>query len=347
MPCPSNPITISQAVTGDMPLDQAIYVSAQDKIYGVRGQWVYQFNSISGALEATLRYAIDVTEMAWITSFGGNLYIGVQRVPYATFDNPVSLPTDNDIYKVALPAMNTSVKLGLNNHLNVVGSDMAYRSWCNLTNDGTYIYGRMQEQQIFRVDPTNIAGIQFDIGSPSLFADIDVIVFTHTYNGSPTPIICYTDPGGIDVWLKVFRTDNSHTSPDFTFPTTIDGLCYDSTHDVVYCTSGSHFLYKINVNEAFTVPPFLQNFSWNTYDTGRINNNAFRCKFVSQLGHPLIGKVLIPAWNDDTVLEWNTTTNNPSDMIVHSGFTAPWDVVITPSRAFAVQNGPVGLKLIV
>lgn len=44
-------ITAATPVGNDMPLDQAVYHSPTDKIYGIRGGWVHVYNATTGALE--------------------------------------------------------------------------------------------------------------------------------------------------------------------------------------------------------------------------------------------------------------------------------------------------------
>ena len=64
------------------------------------------------------------------------------------------------------------------------------------------------------------------------------------------------------------------------------------------------------------------------------------------MGNPYNGKVLIPAWDEDLVLVWNPNTDNVADMVIKSGFTAPFDIVHCPTASFAVQSGSTGLKII-
>lgn len=352
MSCQSLPLTLSPTGS-DMPLQQAIYSATQTKIYACRGPWVYSYNATTGALISSFRFSGNAVHGSSIVELGTNLYVGVGALTPSLgplgLSDPTPLP---QVFQIALPAMNAAFNLGMLPAASSSG-DMGLRAWEFLSKDAlgaNFLYGMVREASVWRVDPTNIPGLLFDFVSSQAFSPTYQFTFPHTISGTPTNIICMVNGWGATVWLSSFRADSSHVTggaPTDISGNPVGGGDYDSVHDKVYLTTGNEALFMLNVNEAFATPPFMQNFTYSTLHTARANSTAIRCKYVDGVGNPFFGKLLIAGRADDTVLVWNTATNNVADMVVKTGFTSPIDIVLTPTKAFAVQDSPVGLKEIV
>lgn len=320
-------------------MDQAVYEPITQKIFGVRGQWIFKFNSVTGALEGSLRFGTSIAGTSTIAAISGKLYIGVSWSPVVDYTASPVYPNE-DIYIVDAASFTASGKLGVASHLSP-GTDTAPFGWRTMVAAGSNLIGFYSDNagtSYFNVDPTNTPG------------------FTHTAAQGVTDI-AWDSANGVFWSVTSFDPDIWCYNPVFaSFQTcfdtngnlnTICGICYNSSNNRVYAVDGSPSFY--NFNATLAVPGF-SNFHVNTLGTGRINCNAFRIKSVNGLvSNPLNGKVLIPAWADDSVIVITPNAGNPllDTVSVKTGFTAPFDIVSTPTKNWAVQTGVTGLKEIV
>lgn len=320
-------------------IDQAIYHAGTDKIYGVKGQWVFKFNATTGALEASLKFAPDIGGVSSITSIGTKLYIGTT---YSGGDNVNSiLPYKlRDIYVVdtttfALPVSRFNFDSKLTVFFGARNVEQWAIGWRHLLTDGTKLFGDLDEGQIFRVDPTNLPG--------------------YAFQGFDCPPDMAYDPTNVVLWFtqpyspNVFAVDATNFANSCSdtggMSDAVNGICFCVAQNKAYFVQGDFNIGMISAAGHF---PGFTNFGFTLFNTGRINANPIHVKAVNNLvGNPLNGKVLIPAWDDDTVLVWNPATDNPADMGVKAGFTSPVDIVSTPTKNWAVQTGTTPLKEIV
>ncbi len=316
-------------------MDSAIYHSGTQKIFGVRGQWLFKCNAVTGVVEDALRFATDVNGVSSITSIGNFLYIGTS---YAVNSNDLTgvIPRpDVDIYVVNAAAFVVSSRLNFGNKNTLPADESFTCGWRSLVTDGTSIYGinigssSGAVQELFSVDPLNLAS--YNATNFSWGADLAC----DTVNG----VIWIADNVTPNLWAVSFDFLTTCNDTNGTLP--CNGICYNSAQNKVYGTKGDFGWIS---GSAVGVPG--ANFGVSTFSTGRINANPYRIKSVNGLGlNPLNGKVLIPCWADDTVVVVDPLTDTVA--AVKTGFTSPIDIVSTPTANFAVQSGITGLRAIV
>lgn len=317
-------------------MDQAIYESTQQKIFGVRGQWLFRFSPTTGSLEASLRFATSVSGFSTITTFGGKLYIGTSFTP----TNNLSLGApflNRDIYVVdaATFAVTGRFNLGNTPDYAFAGAEVYYygSGWHSLVNSGGKVLGSVGSGDIFTVDPTNIPGytrISFGAATDIAVDDVNGVIWVCN-QGSPNLYCIQTNP--LDF------ADCHDTNANLNG---ITGITYNLAQNKVYAVDGTFNL--LGFSAALAVPAF-SNFHVSNFNTGRINANPQRIKSVNnQAGNAHNGKVLIPTWSDDAVLIWNPATDTVES--VQTGFTSPTDIVVCPTTNWAVQSGTTGLKQI-
>lgn len=308
-------------------MDSAVYEASTQKIFGVRGQWLFQFNSVTGALENSLRFMTTVNGFSSITTFGGGLYIGVSWQPTINWQNVIYAP-DVDIYKVDAASFTVVGRLNLGGK-NTFGTTTEFAGFRYLTNNGAALFGTVQDGQLFNVDPTNVPG--------------------YTSTNVQTISDCAYDSHNNVLWVPVPKFPNIYCY-DTTFGSTcfdtngnlntICGICYNSAQNKVYAVDGTFAFYSFSA--ALAVPGFT-NFAVNSFNSGRINSTAFRIKSVNNLpSNPRNGKILMPTWADDSVLVIDPLTDTVTNVL--TGFTSPWDIVSTPSKNWAIQTGATALK---
>lgn len=320
-------------------MDAAIYESTSQKIFGVRGQWLFQFNSSTGVQEAALRISPSVIGRSSITAFGGKLYVGVTcspKVDSSAFPSSYNL---RDIFVVNAATFTLISSLGLYTKMGSVGFADAdlywHKGWDGLQNDGTNLIG-YADGKLFKVNPTNTA------------------TYTSQSAGGIPSDVCYdadhnvlweADPFSPNIWAfdaNNFLMDTYNSGSVSTFTA---GLTYLSSLQKVYFVDQSFNINYIDASNIVAQIAGSIQFAFTTKSTARINATSFRVKAVNGFpGNPYNNKILIPTWDDDAVLVWNPITDNIADMVTKTGFTSPFDIVSTPTKNFAVQTGVVGLK---
>lgn len=311
-----------------MPLEQAIYSSNLGKIYGIRGQWVYEYDT-SGALIRSGRWCDAIVFDSSICEIGGKLYMTTNLTD--SYDGVLGNYPNRDIWVLDLVNWPVATQAGFSTFI----ITQPESGWTQAVTDGTYLYAASTDGGIIKWNPTLAVGTHINVSyfSYRVNLDVDAVnnLIIHSSNEEGNTALHTTD--------FVF---NSHDVLPYTQLSTGVSFCALTTK--AYSVQGNFTLTKHNINEALlTLPGFLDNYTWVQYNTGRINCTARRVRCCNVPGNPYYGKVLIPAWKDDTVLVWDSATDLVGNMVVKSGFTAPIDVVYTPTKAFAVQNSPVGL----
>lgn len=320
-----------------MPLDQAIYSASNNKIYGVRGQYIYQFNASTAALENTLRF-IDAGLFceASVVKVGTFLYASIWRSILDPNPSPFGI---SDMYKIDL-GLTTSTALGI--ALSITGSGLGFG---NLITDGTYIMGATGYQQKitpkgrFAVDPTNIATYSewnSEAGNSAPLIDLEWDDTNKTIweaESAGPECDAYYVPAGTKL------TDSSVANPT---PPSIFGLTRYPTGTKIYCVGRNRNIIKVNGNEAVaTLPAFFSNATWSTL-TNILSVGATPVKIKYNSND---GLIYVPTWTGDKVEVLNPTTDTIT--AIKSGFSSPIDCVFTPTKKWAVQNSSVGLKEIV
>lgn len=316
----------------DLALDQAIYDPLTNKIYGVRGQWLFKFNADSAALEDKLRYKENLIGIGTLTVIAGSIYVTAAIDPVMQIFTPTATK-DLDIYIVDTATFSVTGRFNLG-FINYGGGTLTTVGFLSgfkyLINDGTRVAFWTGSDGVQSVDPINIPGRTRHswqwINDWCYDSFNNVFWIASTADQSVTSM----DPNPID---------NNHAFSNGV-NNDLFGVTYNSLTNKVYAARGSQFIFMANA--ADSVPGFNP-FNLTSLDTGQVNCNAFRIKSVNALpSNPFNGKVLIPTWGDDSVIVWDPTTDTVAS--VKTGFTAPFDIVNTSIKSFALQTSPTGLK---
>ncbi len=348
----SKALTLS-AQEDDTPLDQAIYSGAQDKIFGVRGKWLYKFNADTGKKESEIRFSTSVLGATSICEIGNFLYIGVRLsakdlLGQTPGTNAVMRP-ERDIFKITTATIAVVGPIGMGD--STLGSFPSFdaNSYVNgfgsLKSVGlTQIAGFSGDTSWFIVDPTNLPG-GAGFGNTALAEVTPDIDYDPT-----TDCLWYNDASFRDVWVT--KNGNfilgAHTTPD-----TIDtsppyrGLTFcpagtGHPNPKVYAVDGTNQVIKIDADVAYsTLPGFLTNPTWTSLFVLGAAAKPIRIKYNAQ-----DDKIYIPTWSNDTVEVLDPATD--TIVAVKTGFTEPFDFVVTATgKKYAVCNAATGLQPII
>lgn len=337
----------------DTPLDQAIYSGAQDKIYGVRGKWLYKFNADTGKKEAEVRFSTAVLGPTSICEIGTSLYVGVRLsakdlLNQTPFTNAVMRP-ERDIFKITTATMAVVGPLGMGD--SILGQFPAFNTesygfgFGSLLRIGlTQIAGFGASLGWFVIDPTNLPGGLAGLSTTSEAQALPDIDYDITND-----CIWITDATTRDVYVsKADFSLRANTTPDVvaTSPP-YRGLTFcpaGTGHALpkVYAVTGTNEVIKINADVAYaTLPGFLDNPTWSSLFVLEAAAKPVRIKYNAQ-----DDKIYIPTWSHDTVEILDPSTD--TIVAVKTGFTEAFDFVVTATgKKFAVCNASTGLQPIV
>lgn len=326
----------------DTPLDQAIYSGAQNKIFGVRGKWLYKFNADTGKKEAEIRFATSVFGSSSICELGTSLYVAVTSsakdfLDQPPFTNAVMRP-ERDIYKITTATMALVGPLGLGD--SVIGQFPLFNAssniygFRNLLTTGSVITGYGNNLGVFRLDPANIPGATSggEGGDMNSILDLDYDPIEDA--------IWQASPDTRDVWVTDSAFSMSgHTTPDViaTSPA-YRGICFCPVNTQVYAVDGTNQVIKIDAAGAYaTLPAFFTNPVWSSLFILEAAAKPVKIKFNAQ-----DNLIYIPTFSHDTVEVLDPATDTIT--AIKTGFTDVFDCVFTPSKKFGVQNSSVGLR---
>lgn len=312
-------------------MDSAVYEPATQKIFGVRGQWIFKFNSVTGALEDTLRFTTSTLSQTYIIVFGANLYISCYNSPVLNTNGSAPFTNGGDVYVINPASFTVAGVLGLTAGIQP-GHASTY-GWASMATDGANLC--ITDKNLSRWNSNNVTYILDPTNIPAYVQPWGGWVTDITYDSTNSVF------WGVEAdSSQIFAADSVSTCNNTTSINPVFGICWNALNNKVYAVAGDQQFYMVNPVGHF---PGFTNFVVTTVNTGRINANPFRIKSVNnQAGNPRNGKVLIPCWADDTVLVWNATTDSVES--VQTGFTAPIDVVVCPTKNWAVQTGTTGLR---
>ena len=324
-------------------MDQAIYESTTNKIYGVRGQWLYKFNATTGAREGSLRFCNESLGRSSITAIAGVLYISPSLFPrwdhsWGGFSG-TQLPWN--IYKVTASTMISAGVININTVFNM-DPQISYNTlwglgFHNLITDGSQVIVSGQGDPLFSVNP-----LTYNPGNPATYgvADYESVFMDAAYD-SLNGVVWVFDISGPDIVAQKFPFAIGEYTYLSGFGPIVTGITFNNLTNHAYLSTGGSTIVQVSAVDTIG----WSNLTYTVYDTFRANCNAARIKSCNNLtGNPYNGKVLIPAWKDNTVLIWDAATNLVGNMVVKSGFEAPFDIVHAPTKSFAVQTGQTQLK---
>lgn len=312
-----------------MPLEQAIYSSTHDAIYGVRGGWVHKFNATTGALITSAVFSSDAVGPASITEIGGVIYVCSWWTLKVSF--PTAFRNNRDLFTIdpnTLSATNTNIWSDYQG-----GSDPS-QDWTygiyQITNDGTRIWGLLTNGSSialspFYVLPSNPSGLE----SNSQYIG----------GGGPSGAELIWDSTN-NVAVRVGQDYGGFISYNMSgvFPPTMVQTVYPDQQLVGVCYCASKNRYYAVDNTSILVTCDAANFSTiGSVNTGEALANPRRIKWNSVDGY-----IYVPGWASNSVIVIDPETNTV--VATKTGFNQPWDVVFTPTKKFAVQNAPIGLR---
>jgi len=310
-------------------LNNAVYEPGRGIIYAVRGGRIFSINATTGALLAYSTFAVPDFDDAYVT------------------------------YSPATDSLYASIWMNFPNTNNGDGKG------------GKFLY-QINPDTLSVVNTYDIAADQFSTSDgrsfsagPRQLISIGNFIFGLFYT-EPTTLACYpfrfTPASGtflVNNSISVqdlFRTDLAYDSVNFklwlpsafgavhgyavsnladsgvTLSLTLRGygICYRPANSHAYVTMGNGVIRHRKTDNA---APTVQ------IDVGRPAATPYNIRYNS-----VDDRIYLPTWADNTVV-----VINPADdsFVVKTGFDAPFDVVFTPTKAFAVQHGNQGLKEIV
>jgi hypothetical protein len=329
MPC-FKTLPFSQAITGEAPLQDAVYVSSVNKIFGVSGVYVLQFNATTGAREAQVRISAPVMGDARLCYHAatGMLYASVWNVPNQAIT--VATRPNKDIYPIDPATMVVGTRLNLAS-IPFISPDyadanrMPYFGPKWIASSGNYLYvqwavaASTSYYQWFRVNPTNLAD-----RCTSEYNDTTTLLSEQAAL-SPTQIVV-ANPffNTVDYGPVGWNAEAEWDTCDLT-PYTPISCEYCSLTTLFYAVDGDGNFFRIN---DLVLQTFDQ-FDMNIWQAGA---KTCRLRYSG-----LTEDIYLPSMTTDSVILWDPVTEIAQ---VKTGFTNPIDVVFTPSRAFAVQNSP-------
>lgn len=332
-------------------MDAAIYEPTSNSIWGVRGQWLFNFNSTNGAFINQYQFTKDAQSQSSIAAMGGSLYVGVSAAKYIDAANSPGSFLNRDIFRInpangqVISQFNWGNKLDAhaNNGADTLPNPAC--GWYNLTPAGTLLFGFLfgnpdfNQQRAFNVVPSPLGAISLDSsGSTGSVNDIAYDSFNN---------VIWVASVNFQEIYAVIADGTWGSSCASAFQTLYPmGICYNAAQNKVYAVTGTGQILMVIATAA--VPGFNPNFAVTTLNTGQGNCNAWRIRSVNNLpGNPLNGKVLIPSLVDGNILVWDPALDTIGSMVIKTGFTAPFDIVVCPTANFALQSGTTGLKQIV
>ena len=341
----SKSLTINvESVEGDMPLDQAIFMSGINKIIGVRGRWIYKFNSDTGELEASGRWCTGANGVASMAAIGSTLYVS----GYATSIRRVTgnFPYTSDALEVV--RFNTSSM-----ETDLVISDISNYAGFNYnpnTNPGFRDMISVDNYLVFTtyadivsVDPTDVAGTWDGFSNFQQYTS-----FSDISHNASLDLICQTRANNQELyWYDSSDIAGGSTNASAysdPHPTDSSSFCACGTT----MSSANSCGYSVEGRGNF-IKHDLSQFGTGLIPTRRLSILDTDATPVRIKCSPLNGKIYVPCGRTDTVYVFDpvayASDETPGTPL--TGFDDPIDVVFTGSKAFAVQNGRVGLKEIV
>lgn len=325
----------------DTPIESAIFSSANNAIYGVRGQWVYKFNATTGKKEAEAVIGNDILGLSSICEHNGTIYVSacwVQTSYPEIFPAPLPWRANHDIFTInptTLAATNTDIWKTKQSSFDGE-TNSAFYGPIQIVSSSTLLWGIIADgggMNPFYVDPSAPLGLkQRSVGNWTQAAGpaageiiYDSVNGVAIYAKASDQIIdCYDTSGGFP--------PTSIGGMDGTFNLNPNGLCYCPSNDNIYAVDGTSILISASVSDMLSIGGTNV-----PVNTGEATANPRRIKYC-----PIDGMIYVPGWFSNSVIVINPATNTV--VATKTGFNLPIDCVFTGSRKFAVQNSSVGLR---
>lgn len=333
MSCTKELTFVAAAPTGDFPLEYAVYVGDTDKIYGMMGPYVVQFNATTGAPESWERVSSPAQGPCGICYHAptGKLYASVWLGHSGTWYTATR--PERDIFPIDPATLAVGGGLGVYGRGgSAFGSEGQGPEF--MLSDGTqYIYYAWHWYAggtfIGRVDPSAPASwaSDFDYGDD----DMDFIQFCfdgtllhfprQSYNR-----VAYVNPATLaEDHLHIAAPDRS-----ILMPLSVE-WCALARYTAPYVVSASKWLMRVN---DYATSDYTK------WDISSVTDAAPRPQRIRYC--PLDEKLYLASPSTDCITIFDPVTEAVT--AVKTGFDAPHDLVFTNTKIWAVQRGAVGLK---
>ncbi len=321
---------MTAAATGEAPLQDAVYVSSVNKIFGVSGVYLLQFNAVTGAREAQVRIASPVMGTARLVYHAatGMLYASVWNEP--NLGNYSMSHPNKDVFPIDPATLAVGAGLGIN----ALFFSEDFDSWRQpywgpkwIGSSGTNLYVQWAHTDtdyhaLLRINPANPTDRCTDVIDSFLKFQTEQIAITPSYVVAPNPYY-----GELEFGPKTWTVDApwSYSAMGTEIPIACEWSDFDG---LVYAVDGNGKLFRINV---------LSPGNYTTFDLTVAFPTANPCRLRYSFND---GLLYLPCMTRNSILIWNQTTHVA---VERTGFENPIDLVeVTGAtqKIFAVQNSP-------
>jgi len=310
----------------------ACYVPVLDKIIATRGGRIIKCNATTGEREDEAVVVTPASGHSRICYHAatGNVYVGIR---FCMSDMGFVAQPRRGVFEVNPTTMvvgsNLRYAAGMGDGWFYPDDPDNYTTW--LFSSGDYVYwGYHQEgaSGSMRINPTNIADKKDNCGLSATGFLVDQC--------SPGPAIAYAPEAYSDSADSMDLASGVNDGSCSVTPHKTVAAAYCGYDGLSYLVCGTQWLVRVDTYtpDAFTVYNLAAIEA--TADPRRIRYNS-----VDQ-------KLYMPCQEENGIIIFDPS--DPLTVSAHrwvSGFDNPIDVVFTPSKKFAVQESPIGLKEIV
>ena len=326
-----------------MPLDQAIYMSGIDKIIGVRGRWLYKFNSSTGELEDSSQWCTSANGVATIAAIGSDLYVAglatsIRRVGPTPYESDATEVVKFNASTMAIDSVISDIadNIGFNY------SSASIPGFRNMIAVGSYLFF-WSANGLWVVDPTNVVATIAQPGGT--FSNIS---FSDTIYNSGLALMGFCEQKNHSItWYDASDLSTaSYSTEGYNDPNPSDssafamvGTTISEANSCGYSVEGRGNIIKHDLSAFLTTLVPTRRISILDTDATPVR---IKCS-------PIDGKIYVPCGRTNTVYAFDPVAyaSDETPGTPFSGFDDPIDVVFTATKAFAVQNGRIGLKEIV
>lgn len=347
-------LTIQPALSA-MPLDQAIYAAARDRIYGVRGGYIYEFNATTGALIQSFRYQAPAFGDASICydPVNDKLFCSVWRdMAFANGgDTNYDIIVSKKLYRInPTTPMTVDVSAEINGEPlfpGYIGTSQQHLGPHRIIYNAGVIYCATYGNTNSNLCSINVATLAVITNGES-----------PSWNNGYWLDFCIQPAGAepLQIWL-VDPTAKVQPCADpaltyassayFEYDATDYAAPYNIIYGVCWCAATGRMYGTCRKPTVLRWTPDLAGSPFTdiaALNTGDANATPYRIAY-----NPYDGLIYVPGYKSNNVVVIQPGAGATLDTIVatRTGFDSPFDVVFTPTKKWAVQQGDVPLKEIV
>ncbi len=311
-------------------MNDACYCSSNGKIYGVVGPYVCQYDGITGAREDFVRVTSPVMGDLRICYHAATdtLYAACIWQTNQQTNDPTGPFLKRNIFPVST-ALVVGARLDLDS---IYQNAPPYGGFQWIGSNSNYLYvvcpgggwtGTPSQYAILKFDPTNTAD---NASSSQTRFRPEHCAFSPTQFAIPNPSALANNSQ-----VVVYDLNLNLVNEVYVLPNTPCAVEYAPPTSKFYAVCGTTSLLRVD-----TVTPGDGTFSTLNLGTLEATADPYRIRYWSGTG-----RLYLPCPTSNSVIVWNPNTESGE---VKTGFDNPVDVVFTASKAWAVQNAPIGLR---